>query len=173
VGRRGRGVRESAAVPRDDTHIAGAGEHGDPTRIEGFFRITRKAQFRERIAGFAAMLEPPLEENPAAHPIFFTCEQVPNAQSSITRSAERDALGLRRTCVNWRFTPRDAETLEKGVRLFASDLEKCGLGRLTKSEVRADLTEIMESSRHHMGATRMHTSCRKGVVDADAKIHGR
>jgi choline dehydrogenase-like flavoprotein len=45
-----------------------------------------------------------------------------------------------------------------------------GLGHVEWT-ARLDSTTLIEANHHHLGATRMHTDPRQGVVDPDCRVH--
>ncbi len=103
-------------------------------------------------------------------------EQAPNPDSRVTLVDERDALGMRRIALDWRLNEQDKRTLDVMSRAIAEEVGRLGLGR-----VRVDgwVTEgpenwgpDMEGGFHHMGTTRMHADPKRGVVDADSRVHG-
>jgi choline dehydrogenase-like flavoprotein len=104
------------------------------------------------------------------------CEQEPLSASSITLSAERNALGMFCSRLDWRISPLEWRTIQR----FAADaqhaLEAAGLARL---ELQPELAEpdgyrnvSFDDSYHWMSGTRMATDARDGVVDTDLKLHG-
>jgi choline dehydrogenase-like flavoprotein len=103
----------------------------------------------------------------------FWSECAPDADSRITLGNETDALGLRRVKLDWRLPAELERTYRRAHELLADELQRHGIGRLTigmDGSVAKALAHA-ESSYHHMGATRMHESPRKGVVDANSKVH--
>lgn len=102
-------------------------------------------------------------------------EQAPDPESRVSLSGERDALGLPRARLSWRLGERERETVRVATRLLAEELGRLGLGRLRRDEwVDAETLEwpIALVKCHHMGTTRMASDPRRGVVDADCRVHG-
>lgn len=101
-------------------------------------------------------------------------EHAPNPQSRVTLGDERDALGLPRVRLDWRFGELERRTLRRAVEIFGREVGRAGLGRA--AEVPDDPTTgwppLLRGAWHQMGTTRMHTDPRHGVVDADARVHG-
>jgi choline dehydrogenase-like flavoprotein len=87
---------------------------------------------------------------------------------------ERDALGVPRVQLEWRLSPLDKRTLWKGHRLLARALGRAGLGRLQVLIEEDDHSwpTGLGGGRHHMGTTRMHADPKRGVVDANCRVHG-
>lgn len=145
----------------------------DPRHLQGIFTLTSKAQWRERMMGFSVTLD--REQSDAAddrYPVFFMTEQVPNPESRLTLTDDKDALGLRRLHMAWRFHRKDIDNLEQGARLFAEFLEQSKLGSLSSRDFHFDPVASSDFSRHHIGATRMHDDPMRGVVDSECKVHG-
>ena len=105
-------------------------------------------------------------------PSYFMSEQVPNPESRITLGNDRDALGLQRVRLTWRFEDQDFEALRRSVRAFAGELGATATGRLRAETSSTDLLGALSMSRHHIGSTRMSIDPRNGVVDPDCRVHG-
>ncbi|MGH7835342.1 MAG: GMC oxidoreductase [Candidatus Binatia bacterium] len=101
-------------------------------------------------------------------------EQAPNPESRVVLSRERDALGCPRVALCWRTSPIDKRTAHRAHEIFGEELWRAGAGRLQSSlsgETKP-LQARLRGARHHMGTTRMHPDPRRGVVDADCRVHG-
>jgi choline dehydrogenase-like flavoprotein len=99
-------------------------------------------------------------------------EQVPNPDSRISLSLDRDRLGMNCVRLDWRLSPIDIESAIRTLQILDQEFQRAGLGRLY---VRLkDETPPMRISGgwHHMGTTRMHVDPKKGVVDENSRIHG-
>jgi choline dehydrogenase-like flavoprotein len=109
-------------------------------------------------------------------------EQLPNPESRVTLSQERDALGKHRVQLDWRLLPEDKRSARLSLQTLAHRVGEAGLGRV---KVRLDEDYGSWSpprdqipwngppgSNHHMGTTRMHTDPRRGVVDENCRVHG-
>jgi choline dehydrogenase-like flavoprotein len=109
-------------------------------------------------------------------------EQAPNPDSRVRLSTEKDELGSPRADLDWQLCALDKETMLQFGKTLQSEFDRLGLGRVTT-------TEWLENGRpewpvdptvgnhpiggyHHMGTTRMSTSARDGVVDANCTVHG-
>lgn len=113
-------------------------------------------------------------DNPhALSPLKFYLECAPNPESRVRLVEERDVLGSRRARVDWRPSGLELPSVRRHLELFAREMGRAGLGR-----VQIVLDEESAFARqgvlhnHHMGATRMHPDPKKGVVDADCRLHG-
>jgi choline dehydrogenase-like flavoprotein len=100
-------------------------------------------------------------------------ELLPDPERRLTLSGERDALGMPRPNLAMTIADEDfarfRRTLaELGRQLLAA---KTGMLRLSYS-TRAEWLKAMDWGNHHLGTTRMHDDPKRGVVDADSKVHG-
>ncbi len=103
----------------------------------------------------------------------FHAEQVPYRESRVTLGTERDALGLPRLHVDWRYTPEDVETVQRAVAQLAADFAASGAGRFDydPATVEHEMTRYGAYGGHHIGTTRMGADPRSSVVDADCRMH--
>jgi choline dehydrogenase-like flavoprotein len=107
-----------------------------------------------------------------ASEVFVRAEQAPNPLSRVTLDTEVDALGMRRSRLNWVLNDLDRKTLDRSLQVFGEEMGISGLGRL---RVTVDDERPWRQTRggaHHIGTTRMHTDPKRGVCDADGKVHG-
>ena len=112
-------------------------------------------------------------------PIYFgvMTEQEPNPESRISLGDERDALGMRRSVLDWRLTELDRHSLGTLIEASAREFQRLGLGTIdtpsfSMPEELSQMDRIFFDCNHHMGTTRMHEDARRGVVDADCRVHG-
>jgi choline dehydrogenase-like flavoprotein len=104
-------------------------------------------------------------------------EQEPNPNSRVLLGDERDALGMRRSVLDWRLTELDRHSLSTLIEVCAREFRRLGLGTIdtSSSPIPEDLSQmdkVFFDCNHHMGTTRMHEDPRHGVVDADCRVHG-
>ncbi|HLO77577.1 MAG TPA: GMC family oxidoreductase [Magnetospirillum sp.] len=101
----------------------------------------------------------------------YNAEQVPNPDSRVTLSDQRDHLGLPRLRVDWRVTAQDIQGVLDAHRLLAEELEASGTGRLLVDEdaIRHGYNAV---GGHHMGTTRMAAGPDRGVVDSQCRVFG-
>ncbi len=104
----------------------------------------------------------------------FHAEQAPSAASRVTLSDQRDALGLQRLLVDWRYTPADVVTVREAVRLFAQDITSSGIGTFEydPASIELEMSRYGAYGGHHLGTARMGSDPRASVVDRDCRIHG-
>jgi choline dehydrogenase-like flavoprotein len=101
-------------------------------------------------------------------------EQAPNPESRVVLSRERDALGCPRVALSWRTSAIDKRAAYRAHEIFDEELWRAGAGRLWSllpGETKPWPARL-RGARHHMGTTRMHPDPRRGVVDADCRVHG-
>jgi hypothetical protein len=101
-------------------------------------------------------------------------EQVPNPDSRVGLARRRDALGLNRATLRWQLSELDKIGIRTAHQVIAAEVGRTGFGRMRieMPEEEEVLLAGAEGGPHHMGTTRMHDDPRRGVVDADCRIHG-
>ena len=108
--------------------------------------------------------------------LYTRLEQCPNPDSRVTLIAERDALGLNRIALDWRFTELDKRSLRLSQQLIGMEFGRLGVGRFKFDDwVLADDTswpEELHGGHHHMGTCRMSDDPQHGVVDGECRVHG-
>jgi choline dehydrogenase-like flavoprotein len=109
--------------------------------------------------------------------LFTRQEQEPNPDSRVVLSAEKDALGMPRANLHWRFTALDKRSIRVFYELLGQELGRTGLGRVQVMDWLVDGSDDtwpnhLSGGWHNMGTTRMHADPSQGVVDADCKVHG-
>ncbi|HEY7462771.1 MAG TPA: GMC family oxidoreductase [Gemmatimonadota bacterium] len=115
------------------------------------------------------------DDEPVDHVRVRTCvESVPNPESRVTLTGERDRLGRRAIRLDWKLDGLEMKSIRRAHELLDAGLRGAGLGRL---EVNLEpgasgWPPSMVAGRHHMGTTRMHRDPRQGVVDEHGRVHG-
>ena len=109
-------------------------------------------------------------------------EQAPNPDSRVVLTGERDALGMPRVALDWRFSALDKDTVRGTMQALDAEMRRTGMGTVTPEPWLADdgpewevdplISNHPIGGFHHMGTTRMAASPRDGVVDADCRVHG-
>jgi choline dehydrogenase-like flavoprotein len=98
-------------------------------------------------------------------------EQVPNPNSRVSLSEERDAFGQNRVRLNWQMSAIDIRSIRRAQEIIDEELRRAGLGHL-QIELHDDTPPPdLHGGWHHMGTTRMHRDPKQGVVDEHAKVH--
>jgi choline dehydrogenase-like flavoprotein len=105
--------------------------------------------------------------------VYARTEQSPNPCSRVTLSDERDSLGMRRVCLDWKMSDIDRKTLLLVSSVARSEFARLGLGLVTEADWISEgvWPPRFDAGPHHMGTTRMSASPRDGVVDPNAKLH--
>jgi choline dehydrogenase-like flavoprotein len=100
-------------------------------------------------------------------------EQSPNPDSRVMLSTAKDAFGLNQTKLDWRLSASDRANLRLNMEALARAFGVWGQGSVRILFQDRDKWDEAEGwGNHHMGTTRMAADPRKGVVDADCKVHG-
>jgi choline dehydrogenase-like flavoprotein len=141
----------------------------DPLETFGFcFHLLRRRILAERKF-------PSIVVRPRANrfSVDFHSEQRPHPESRITLTDRLDPLGMPRLRVDWRYTAWDIETIDKGLRVLAEELERTGTGRFhyDPETLEAEALRYGAYGGHHLGTARMGTSPAESVVDRDCRIH--
>jgi len=97
----------------------------------------------------------------------------PNPESRVTLSDEMDALGLRKSRLDWHLSEIDYRSVVWIANRFAVEVGASGIGRMkiTLGD-ETSWTEQLWGTRHHIGTTRMSDTAKSGVVDPDCRVHG-
>ena len=92
----------------------------------------------------------------------------------VTLSDQRDRLGRRRVCIEWKIGEADVENMRRVTDLFDRAVRQAGVGHLERAfpDAPAAWRQAVEGGKHHMGTTRMHVAARHGVVDENSRVHG-
>jgi choline dehydrogenase-like flavoprotein len=99
-------------------------------------------------------------------------ELAPVPNNRVTLSAERDGLGRPLPLVHWRWDELSRRSAHGAARILAESLARAGFGRLDMPDSDPPALPNALGINHHMGATRIHTDPKQGVVDANCKVHG-
>ncbi|MFK0379946.1 FAD-dependent oxidoreductase [Pandoraea sp. NPDC090278] len=103
----------------------------------------------------------------------FHAEQAPCEDSRVMVGDERDALGMRRIHIDWRYTRQDVETVTRSLAALAQEIHRTGVGSFAydPAEVEAEMTRYGAYGGHHIGTARMGDDPRTSVVDANGRLH--
>ncbi len=99
-------------------------------------------------------------------------EPVPDRESRVTLSHQRDRLGLNAAALDWRVGDLEKRTHLRMLELIRDKLSTSGMGQVDLEQADAGRELPIIGCNHHMGTTRMHPDPRQGVVDKDCKVHG-
>lgn len=112
------------------------------------------------------------QHDPSRYFLHYDAEQIPNAESRIYLSQERDALGARKLVVDYKFEDRDVEGVVRALRVFAEEISRTNTGRLEMDEptLAERVRKYQGVGSHNYGTTRMAAHRREGVVDSDCQV---
>ncbi len=104
----------------------------------------------------------------------FHAEQEPNPHSRVTLDDTRDALGMRRLRIDWRYTRKDVETVSTAIALLAEEFKRSGIGHFEYDPqgLEFEMTRYGAYGGHHIGTARMGVDPKTSVVDANCRVHG-
>jgi len=78
--------------------------------------------------------------------VHYTWEQIPDPDSRVRLSAERDALGLPRIELDWRLNDQDLETFLQAQRILGEEVAREGLGETRNGTSREDWERVLRDS---------------------------
>jgi len=108
--------------------------------------------------------------------LFYHSEQAPNPASTVSLIGARDALGIPRLKIDLRYGGGDAASIVASHAIIDRDLRAAALGHVeyhVPAEARADrVWEQMTDGYHQIGTIRMAADPKRGVVDANCRVHG-
>lgn len=99
-------------------------------------------------------------------------EQIPNPDSRLVLTGDRDAYRLPVAALHWRLSGQDLDGLRRTQVLLGEALAGAGHEHVGSLLERRSLLPGLIGGCHHMGTTRMHDSPRQGVVDRNSRVHG-
>ena len=104
--------------------------------------------------------------------LYARSEASPNRDSRVRLTSETDSLGQRKVHLGWKALSGDRERIHHGIGLLAREF-----GRQTS--IRLQIPYDSErpwagtwGGYHHLGTTRMHDDPKRGVTNADCRVHG-
>lgn len=127
----------------------------------------------ERVKRVVSRREPFRDNNGAIanYRVKFVTEQVPQKNSRVLLTQEKDALGKRKLALDWQFTDQDRCSMAKTLELLSQRFEAVGLGTFDFGDCPPSL-ETMTDAAHQMGTTRMANRPEAGVVDPQCRVFG-
>ncbi len=141
-----------------------------PVRTAGFVAGfgTRRFLARGRRAPGFFIYNP---EN--VYPLQYHGEHLPQRESRVTLSRERDSLGRPRLSIDLRYSDRDISGVLQAHRLWDEHLQRCGVGRLEYLYPDPGAAVLAQAGGgfHQCGTTRMSAAPEDGVVDGNLAVH--
>lgn len=103
--------------------------------------------------------------------VFVQAEQLPDSESRVSLSEQKDCFGYPVARARWRVSKRDLESMYGTFRLLQRALPS---GRIRFTHREADLrwSERFTSAAHHLGTARMAVDESRGVVNRDLRVFG-
>lgn len=104
----------------------------------------------------------------------FHAEQQPNFSSRVGVGTERDALGMPRLTIDWRYSDGDVDTVRRSLQLLREDIQHSHVGSFDydPAAVEFEMTRYGAYGGHHIGTARMGSDPKSSVVDANGRVHG-
>ncbi len=99
-------------------------------------------------------------------------EQAPHPENRVMLGGNLDALGCRKTHLHWLWRQRDMDSVRRAQILLADGFRRAGLGEYRIASEHGRPVLDASGLHHHMGATRMHEDPKRGVVNANLRVHG-
>jgi len=112
------------------------------------------------------------DKAPEVFIVAFQSEATPLANSRVTLSESRDALGMPRARLDWRIADRDRKSIRRLIDIFDAGVKEAGLGSVIRKFCDEQPPAMIVGNFHHLGTTRMHPDPRQGVVDEHGRVHG-
>jgi len=85
-------------------------------------------------------------------------------------------MGMPRIRFDWRLTELDKRSMRTFYEILGREMGKQGAGRVQVLDWLRDddvtWPSFLSGGWHHMGTTRMHRDPKRGVVDANCRVHG-
>lgn len=99
-------------------------------------------------------------------------EITPDPDRRFTLDNQRDALGMPQVKLHMKIADADFDHFRLTLKELGRQLLESRIGMLKLNlKTRAEWLDALDWGNHHMGTTRMSADPRKGVVDANLKVH--
>jgi len=108
------------------------------------------------------------------YPLHYHSEQVPNRNSTVSLSDERDVLGMRKLNINLQFTEQDIDGVVQAHKYWDQHLRahNCGYLKYVTDDPKTSVWEQAGDGFHQVGTTRMSENPNDGVVGKNCNVHG-
>jgi choline dehydrogenase-like flavoprotein len=113
--------------------------------------------------------------------LFLYCliEQLPDPESRVTLSKQKDALGMPLSKLNWKISQRELQTAKRLGECITQEFQRLGLPQPKLSDwlyaqenEQSDWQSNFTDRAHPTGTTRMTVNPKEGVVDVNCQVHG-
>jgi choline dehydrogenase-like flavoprotein len=150
--------------------VHGAGSLLDRSRSDLFNMVKQLP----RVAVLAAGLKLRLPFLARGFALETVVEPTPLPDSRVTLGTGRDGLGMPRVKVEWRLGELEKRTIRRTQEILGEDIQRAGAGIVTVDAPGEDedWPDTLRGCWHHMGTARMADDARRGVVDAQCRVHG-
>lgn len=99
-------------------------------------------------------------------------EQAPDPENRITLVEDRDATGMAKSRIAWKWNDIDVDSICRTQEILKHEFAQAGVGELTIERRGRYPLQIQSSTHHPAGTARMSAEPSRGVVDADCRVHG-
>lgn len=164
------GANFRAALAPTDTFRRARGVPGALITVEGEVQLDATGQAALAVAAGASDAD---ASQMRAFTLGCGLELVPDPERRLTLTKEKDALGMPRLKLDMRVSDADFEHYRNTLKELGRQLlsARTGVLRILQTS-RAEWLSGLDWGNHHMGTARMHGDPRRGVVDANSRVHG-
>jgi choline dehydrogenase-like flavoprotein len=152
--------------------LKGLGRYGTAEALKQLAHLVYSVPNRAR-SRRSARKAMALAAAPAAgsiYSLYCRAEQAPDPANRVRlEEGSRDALGVPRIRLEWGMRPFDTASVNGWLELLKRDLRERGVGEVILPM--NDWRDEVIGGPHHMGTTRMSADPRRGVVDANCRVH--
>lgn len=161
-------LASQTANPADAARSRGNGKSARIRTIQTLRRIWRTMPVGMRVGIESAMAKQSYKKLA----FILKMEQVPNPDSRILISNDKDRLGMPRLVLDWRLSDIDHKLLDNFITTLKSSFAARGFNTDTLDFRPPDRTYTFQDSSHPTGGTRMSDERKTGVVDKNLCVHG-
>lgn len=98
-------------------------------------------------------------------------EPAPDRESRVSLGRRRDDLGIPVARVTWKIDESGLESIVRSLDIVDAAVRAGGIGFVEKALGHDGVPPLMEGNHHHLGTTRMHADPKRGVVNAECRVH--
>lgn len=153
------------------THIKNVAFHLDDIVADFYKYNVRKEVVKPNLAFGEWSLETGKEKRYSKIEVMSQTEQTPHPDNRVTLSTKPDKLGCPQVKLTNRWNEIDIQSVNASAKILAAEFSRAGLGNL-EPQYKDGRMDVLMSTHHSIGTTRMNTDPKFGVVDADCKVHG-